>query len=66
MSPSSPSVSTSWYHVEVRGIEAVGRGADKGDAKRDAAKKVYEYFLENGVLGPHEEPELLTLAISIG
>lgn len=50
-------------HVEY--AVTVGRGTSKGSAKRDAAKKVYEYFLENGVPGPHEEePKLQAFVIS--
>jgi len=56
---------TDLYRHIVRGIEAVGRGTDKDDAKSDAAKKVYEYFLRHGVPA-NEEPELLTSVISIG
>ena len=31
---------------------AVGKGQNKGAAKRDAAKQVYENFSVNGVPGP--------------
>lgn len=38
---------------------------NEGSAKSDAAKKVYDYFLEHGVPA-HEEPEPLTFVSTIG